>query len=122
MVGWLLDVSGRMAVIEVAAGYTIEWESASVAHRRRLLRNVLSTAYVASRRVQECLASDAGHPSVGDGLGARWAKVAIPLWRQARLAEGSDPEAVEMLLALLTDPRGMATTPASTDSPRNARP
>lgn len=102
MVGWLLDESGRMAVIEVAAGYAIEWGTASTAHRRRLLRNALGTAYVTSRRVQECLSSDARHPFVGDGLGARWAKVAIPLWRQSRQAAGYDAATVETLLALLT--------------------
>lgn len=101
MVGWLVDETGRMAVIEVAVAYAHEWAEASPSHRRRLMRNVLSTAYVTALPVQSCLRSDVRHTSVGDGLGARWTKVAVPLWRQARLAEGYDEANVEMLLALL---------------------
>lgn len=98
MVGWLLDETGRMAVIEVAVAYSLEWDDATGAHRRRLLRRVLSTAYVTAARLQDCLGADPD----GDRVAARWTKVAVPLWRQARLAEGGDPEAVEVLVALLT--------------------
>lgn len=100
MVGWLLDETGRMAVIEVAVAYSLEWDDATGAHRRRLLRRVLSTAYVTAARLQDCLGADPD----GDRVAARWTKVAVLLWRQARLAEGGDPEAVEVLVALLTSP------------------
>lgn len=100
MVGWLLDGTGRMAVVEVAAAYTLEWEDATTARRRRLLREVLYTAYETARRAQDCFRP---HPE-GGPMGWRWNKVAVPLWRQARLADGYDEETLDMLFALLADP------------------